>query len=265
MGKMKHHILIAISAVIFTIPSITAQAKTVPDSTVKNEIITILKDNPELILNALKGHEEELYDLMQIGLEKKNKAKIRDRQIKQLSNPDRPLPMPGRPVWGNPNGDISIFAYSDFQSASCLKADKTIQKLLKADPNIKYYYRHNPQGFHKMSRPSAQYYEALARENIQKAMAFKEMLFTNQSKINKGGLKELDILVLKTGGDLERLHKEIKTKQVNSIIASDIKEAKKFGFTASPVFIINGLTVTGAAPLNEFKEVIQLIRDHKSK
>ncbi len=262
---MKRHIFIAISAVIFTILSITAQARTVSKSTVKNEVITVLEHNPELILKALKGHEEELYDLMQIGLEKKNKAKIRDRQIKQLSTPDIPLSMPARPVWGNPNGDISIFAYSDFQSASCLKADKTIQKLLKADPNIKYYYRHNPQGFHKMSHPSAQYYEALARQDTKKAIKFKELLFTNQYKINKGGLKELDILVLKTGGDLTRLHKEINTDHINSIITRDIKEAKKFGFTASPVFVINGLTVTGAAPLSEFQEVIKLIRDHKSK
>ncbi|SMF36662.1 DsbA family protein [Desulfovibrio gilichinskyi] len=262
---MKPHILIAIAAVFFTIPPMLAQAETNPDSTVRNEVITVLKDNPGLILKALKGHEEELYDLMQIGLEKKNKAKIRERQIKQLSTPYMPLLMVGRPVWGNPNGDISIFAYSDFQSASCLKADKTVQELLKADPNVNYHYRHNPQGFHRMSRPAAQYYEALARQNTQKAIAFKDMLFTSQSKINKTGLKELDGLVLKIGGDLARLHKDINSDQVNSIIARDVNEAKKFGFTASPVFIINGLTVTGAAPLSEFQEVIKLIRDHKSK
>ncbi|MBI9111748.1 thioredoxin domain-containing protein [Maridesulfovibrio ferrireducens] len=242
-----------------------AKAKSPLDTSLQKEIKTVLQNNPELILEAFKGHEEKLYDLMQVGLEKKNKTKIRNRQKKQLDNPNIPLSMPNRPLWGNPNGDISIFAYSDFQSASCSKANKIIQELLKKDPKINYRYRHNPQGFHKMSRPAALYYEALARQDHQKAILFNSLLFANRSKINKDGLKELDTLVSKAGGNLPLLHRDIKSVRLFNLVDRDINEAKKFGFTASPVFVINGVTISGAAPLKEFKEVIQLIRDHMSK
>ncbi|SDK58776.1 Thioredoxin [Maridesulfovibrio ferrireducens] len=262
---MRRFLLSILSIATLLLPSSFAEAKSPLETSLQKEIKTVLQSNPELILEAFKGHEEELYDLMQVGLEKKNKAKIRNRQKKQLDNPNIPLPMPNRPLWGNPDGNISIFAYSDFQSASCSKANKTIKELLKNDRNINYRYRHNPQGFHKMSRPAALYYEALALQDHQKAIIFNSLLFANRSKINKGGLKELDTLVLKAGGNLPRLHRDIKSVQLINIVDRDLNEAKKFGFTASPVFVINGVTVTGAAPLEEFKEVIQLIRDHMSK
>ncbi|TIH13763.1 disulfide bond formation protein DsbA [Marinifilum sp. JC120] len=228
----------------------------------KEEIRRVLKNNPDLIFDALKGHEEKLYDLLQIGLERKNKSRIRAGRLKQLKNPKNPQLHPGRPVWGSSNGKINIVVFSDFQSATSAKADKAIHELLEKHPDISYRFRHNPLGLHKMSLPAARYYEALAIQDQTKAKRLNRLLLQNRLSIKKNGTKRLDQLAEKCGADMAQLHRVLNSAQVNARIDGDRKEARKLGLTASPVFLVNGVTVTGAAPVEEFEEVLQMIRSN---
>lgn len=228
----------------------------------KEEVRKLLKENPELIFEALQGHEEQLYDLLQIGLEKKNKARIREDRLKQLKNPKIAAMHPDRPVWGAQKGKISIIVFSDFQSATSAKADKIIHTLLEKHPNTSYRFRHNPLGLHKMSIPAARYYEALAIQDQSKAMKLNRLLLQNRLAIKKKGTKILDELARKCEADMAQLHRDLNSAQVNARIEGDRKEARKLGLTAAPVFLVNGVTVTGAAPAEEFEEVFKMIREN---
>jgi len=228
----------------------------------KKEVRDIIKNNPQLIFEALEGHEEQLYDLLQLGLEKKKKSRIRKGRLEQLKNPKVPALHPDRPVWGNPTGKIQIVVFSDFQSASCAKAEKTIQKLLQENPGIGYRYRHNPLGLHKMSLPAARYYEALALQSQDKAKKLNRLILQNRIAIKKYGTAKLDELAKACGADMAQLKRTLNSPQIKARINADVKEARRFGFTASPVFLVNGVTVTGAAPLEEFEEVLQMIREN---
>ncbi|WP_432734675.1 DsbA family protein [Maridesulfovibrio sp. FT414] len=256
----------ALSVILITLlccTGVSAAEKVLDRATMKESIREILKDNPDMIFDAFQGHEDRLYDLIQIGLEKKNKDRIRAERLVQLQNPKIAAPHPERPIWGNPDGDISIIVFSDFQSATCSKADKIISELLDKHPEISYRFRHNPLNIHKQSLPAAYYYEAMALQDKRKAMRFNHLILENRLKIKKGGTAELDLLAASCGADMERLHREISSGAVKSIVDADIKEAKKIGFTASPVFLVNGVTVTGAAPVEEFEEVIRMINDRR--
>ncbi|WP_027720291.1 DsbA family protein [Maridesulfovibrio zosterae] len=243
---------------IFLVPSVSYSAS-FSKSEIKNEIRKTLKEEPQLIFEALKGHEEELYDLIQIGLEKKNKAKIRDRRLKQLTNPKLARKYPKRPIWGSANSKISIIAFSDFQSATCSKADKTIIELLKKHPEINYRFRHNPLGIHKMSRPAAMYYEAAAIQNHEQAKTLNHLILKNRLKIKKNGTKELDKLAIAANLNIKKLHQDLNLPEIAKKVDQDIAEAKQLGFTASPVYLVNGVTVTGARTLEEFEEVLEMI------
>ncbi len=256
-----HRILLAILLTLVLWP-ITAGAETgdIKDNRLEESIRRVLKNNPEIIFEAFKGHEDQLYDLLQVGLEKKNKKKIKNRRLNQLKNPKVAALHPERPVWGNADGSISIIVFSDFQSATCSKADKTIRQLLKNHPEAGYRYRHNPLGLHKMSIPTALYYEAIALQSHDKAKQFNHLALENRLKIKKEGVEVLKRLAQKLGTDMIRLQKDISSEKVKKTVQMDINESKKLGFTASPVFLINGVTVTGAVPLQEFEEVIQMIK-----
>lgn len=262
MRRLSAFILISI---LFIANTGHATSPIFEEGQLKNEIRKTLANNPELIFEALKGHEERLYDLLQVGLEKKNKSKIKAGRLKQLKNPKIAALHPNRPIWGNAQGDISIIVFSDFQSATCSKADKTILQLFKEHPEINYRFRHNPLGIHKMSRTAARYYEAMALQSHEKAIKLNHLILRNRLKIKKSGAKELDRLAQKTGANMSRLHKDINSAKVKAIVENDIREAKKLGFTASPVYLVNGVTVSGAATPDEFEEVFKMIRTQQNK
>jgi protein-disulfide isomerase len=60
----------------------------------------------------------------------------------------------------------------------------------------------------------------------------------------------------KVGADLKRLEKDLKDEKITKIIEADMEEAKKFNFSGTPGFLINGVSLRGAYPFSEFKDII---------
>lgn len=62
--------ILCLSILLATCPCLAGQEHDAQPS-LKDQIKKTLRENPDLIFEAFKGHEEKLYDLLQIGLEKK--------------------------------------------------------------------------------------------------------------------------------------------------------------------------------------------------
>ena len=54
---------------------------------------------------------------------------------------DMILSDPDAPVAGNPNGDLTIVDFFDYNCPYCKKAATSLEKLVKADGNIRLVYR----------------------------------------------------------------------------------------------------------------------------
>ena len=66
------------------------------------------------------------------------------------------------------------------------------------------------------------------------------------------------------GANLKKLEADIKSDAVKRIIEWDMSEFQKFGFTGTPVIILNGVALNGAQKLEELEKVAQLTLE-KSK
>ena len=107
-----------------------------------------------------------------------------------------------------------------------------------------------------MAEPAAQYYEAVALQSHDKAEKFHDIVFENQSELKSGKEKYLDSVVKKIGANLSKVKKDMESSIVKERIAADMAEAKKFDFSGTPGFLINGVSLKGAYPFDEFKKVI---------
>jgi predicted DsbA family dithiol-disulfide isomerase len=56
--------------------------------------------------------------------------------------------------------------------------------------------------------------------------------------------------------DLDRLAADLKSQQVAAAIDADVKEAGEMGFTGTPGFLLNGIPIRGAYPVEYFENVI---------
>jgi len=225
----------------------------------RDEIASILKENPEIILDAMKGREIELFEIAQKGAIEKQQLETQKRRNAELKNPKVPFIEEGRLFRGKQGAKVTIVEYSDFECPFCAKGAMTVKAVLeKYGDNIRFVYKHNPLSFHKQALPAAMYFEAIGMQSQEEAWKFHDMIFSNQDLL-KNGESGFQKLISRLKIDKEKLKNDYNGKAVAGIISSDMAEAKKFGFGGTPTFLVNGITITGAQPEGNFAEIIDFL------
>lgn len=233
------------------------------DKQMKQQIEKVLTENPELIFKTI----EENPTKFMMSVEKASRSAREDLAKQQRLEEERQMQAafetPLKPeindqtiIRGNPKGPIILVEYSDFECPFCDRGFNTVQQLMKKYPGkIQFIYKHLPLSFHKQAMISAKYFEAIALQSKEKAFKFHDQVFENQSKL-KMGEKFLKKIAKDLKVDLMRLQKDLDSPKVNTKIASHIEEAKKFGISGTPGFVINGIPVKGALPAQYFEQII---------
>ncbi len=212
----------------------------------------ILEDNPEIVIEALRKNKGELLKIIEEAIKAKEMAAF-------LDNPMVPVLEKGRPVRGNIDAEVTIVDYSDFECPFCSKVAKTLDAVMdKYGDKVRIFYKHNPLSFHKNAMPAAIYFEAIAKQSTEKGWKFHDIIFENQGMLN-GGKTALKEAASNLGIDMARLEVDIESAEIRERISRDMEEAKRFGFTGTPSFLINGIPLKGAYPKEKFFEIIDTI------
>jgi len=174
----------------------------------------------------------------------------------ELKNPKNPEIGSDRAVMGNRKAPIKVFVYSDFQCPFCKKGFETVEELKKKyGSNLMVMFKHLPLPFHPMAMPAAKRFEAIALQSPKKAYAFHDEVFKNQGGLS-GGEAFLDEMVKKAGADVARVKKDMESPKVQQHIQADQEEAKKYNIQGTPGFVVAGVTIKGAYPIQTFVEII---------
>ncbi|MBM4303775.1 MAG: thiol:disulfide interchange protein [Deltaproteobacteria bacterium] len=174
----------------------------------------------------------------------------------EFKNPKTPE-MPGdRAVMGDRKALIKLFVYSDFQCPYCKRGYETVEELKKKyGSKLVVMFKHLPLPFHPMAKPAAQRFEAIALQSTKKAYAFHDEIFKDQEGLSRGE-EFLDEKVKKVGANVAKVKKDMTSAKVQKRIEADQAEAQKYGIQGTPGFVVAGITVKGAYPLQTFEEII---------
>ena len=252
---MKIYIVIVIAAFSFVSCNVAKSQKSIS----KEEVAVILKENPEILLDALREKRIELFEIAEKGAIEKQKNEIEAKRKAEIEKPKVPVIEDGRIIRGNKSAPITIVEYSDFECPYCAKGAWTVKAVMqKYGDKVRFVYKHNPLPFHKQALPASKYFEAIGKQSPEEAWKFHDMIFQNQGLLKMGDAGFQNIIAsLKI--DKSKLSKDLSAESVAETIKSDMAEAKKFGFGGTPTFLINGITLTGAQPEKNFSELIDFI------
>ena len=156
---------------------------------------------------------------------------------------------------------MTLVIYSDFECPFCTKGLGTVNELLKRYENkVRYIYKHLPLPFHSQAMITSQYYEAIRLQSEEKAWKFHDKVYQEQRSLGKGEafLKEK---AKEVGADMGKLAKDLNSEKVKQRISEDQQEAEKFGFQGTPGFLLNGVPVKGAYPVEYFEKIIALLKE----
>lgn len=231
-----------------------------------DELKKALQENPDVLIEAIKANRKAIFDIInQTGIEEQarvQKEAERKAYENAFKNPLKPAIDDKTRILGEKDAKYTLVEYSDFQCPYCASAYHTVKELRKRHGNdLRFIYQHLPLPFHSHAMPAAQWLEAVAIQSPEKAWKFHDILFENQDKLGADFFKKT---AKDLGVDVERCEKDAESQAVKDRIAADMEEAKQFGFNGTPGFLLNGIPVKGAYPIEYFEEIIKKLAATKA-
>ncbi len=229
----------------------------------KEQMTKVIKENPEVVLGAIDAHPEKFIEALNNAVKKAQEGqgkKREDEEKKQLEESfNKPLTANIRSdesIRGTKGAPIILVEYSDFECPFCSRGFNTVMELMeKYKGKIQFIYKHLPLSFHPQAMITSQYYEAIRLQNEGKAFEFHDKIYKNQGLL-KNGEAFLKKAAQEVKADMKKLAADVNSEAVKKRIEADMEEAAKFGFQGTPGFLLNGVPVRGAYPMNHFEGIV---------
>jgi predicted DsbA family dithiol-disulfide isomerase len=153
---------------------------------------------------------------------------------------------------GSAEAPIQIIEFSDFQCPYCTRGAKVIDEVVAHyGDKVSVVFKHFPLDFHKEAHLAAQAAEC-AREQG-KFWEYHDMLFANQQNLAPSSLVEY---ALQLDLEAEPFEACLQEQRYAGRVNADLVQGGTAGMSGTPGFYINGILLSGAQPLENFKEII---------
>jgi protein-disulfide isomerase len=160
------------------------------------------------------------------------------------------------PVWGNPDAPVTIVEFSDFQCPFCARVGETMDELRRiyGPAQLRLVWKNYPLPFHNNARPASEAaMTVLSLGGSEAFWKFHDLVFANQRELSADNYARWAVMAGVDGGKFETV---LSARGQAAKVDEDVALAARLGIRGTPVFRINGVPLTGAQPIDNFREVI---------
>lgn len=151
-------------------------------------------------------------------------------------------------VMGNPNGDVTLVEFFDYNCGYCRASLPTIDRLVKSDPKLRVVFRELPI-LAEESRDAARASLAAAKQG--RFAAFHEALYAG----GQVSAQSIAAAARQSGVDLSKIPDDADTE-----VASNLQLAAKLGISGTPAWVVGDKLLSGALPFDRMQEAIAEVR-----
>ena len=195
--------------------------------------------NPEVLVEAMQELEKK-QDSQRDAVALKG---VSENQAELYRDPDSP-------VGGNPNGDVTIVEFNDYQCPYCKRAYQAVKSVVGSDGKVKIVYKDIPI-LGEASKIAAQ--AALAAGKQGKHQPLHNALMEFTGKLDRDKILEIAVGV---GIDRAQLEKDMEDPKIKAIIDRNMALASALGVRGTPAFVIGKQFVPGAVDAAALKQLI---------
>lgn len=208
----------------------------------------------EVVREYLLAHPELIVEAIQT-LEQRERAAADLRQQQALAQSMSELQDDvNAPVLGDPEGDVVVVEFFDYQCGYCKSVAAGLQQEVAADGDIKLVMKEFPiLGAASVTAAKA----ALAAGRQGKYEAFHWAMMEH-----KGGLDEATVMAVagQVGLNLERLKADMADPEIEELLAANYALAEKLDIRGTPAFVIGDRLVPGALSMSQFRQLVEQAR-----
>ena len=215
------------------------------DREVLNQVIEdYIRNHPEVIIESLRSLED-----------RQRQAEAEHRRQIILARSDVLENDPTSPVFGNPEGSVTIVEFFDYRCGYCRRMVPAMQRLLEEDPDLRWVMKEFP-----ILGPESLYASraAVASQKQGKYQEFHMALMSDGVSVTDENVDRIAALL---GLDMEQLKADMASKETQDILARNQELARDLGIGGTPSFVLGDSFLPGAVPEERLRALIQEERD----
>ncbi len=220
-----------------------ASADELDEDRIKELVLETILENPEIVMQAV-----DILQRREVAAQAESQADILTSQRLSLEQD------PNAPVLGNPDGDVTVIEFFDYNCPYCRQAMPEVQAMLDADPNIRLVYREWPiLGDGSVFAAKA----ALASRNQDKYEEFHWALMGMEGRAEEASVLRIADLV---GLDIDQLLTDMEGAEIAEHIETTSRLSQALGFNGTPSFVIGDELLPGFVEEELLTETVQQTR-----
>lgn len=227
--------------------SLPVSAETSFSDAQKTEIGEVVRDyllaNPEILLEVSRALEDK---------QKQAEAEQRGKALE--ANADAIFRSPHDFVAGNPDGDVTMVEFFDYNCGWCKKGLPEVVSLIEQDKNLRVVLKEFPI-FGGDSDYAAK--AAIAAKAQGKYWELHTALLSHEGKVTRD---VVDTLAKEAGLDIEKLKADMGSPEVAQVIAGNQALAQSLAINGTPAFIIDTSVAPGYLPASDLLAAIEEVR-----
>jgi protein-disulfide isomerase len=212
----------------------------------------------KIVHEYLLSHPEVLQDAM-AELEKRQTAEDAEKHLAAIKdNATAIFSSPRQVNLGNPQGDVTLVEFFDYNCAFCKRAMSDMLDLLKNDPKLRIVLKEFP----VLGEGSVQAAQVAVAVRMQDKTGKKYLDFHTKLLGGRGPADKAHALAAArdAGFDMARIDKDLQSDEVKQTLEENLKLAEGLGLNGTPSYVLPEEVVVGAVGLPALKGKVNTAR-----
>jgi protein-disulfide isomerase len=246
----------ALTLFAVAVPTLDAARAELFSSEQRGEIETIVREyllrNPQVLQEVVQEMERR----QALADAEKHREAIKQNTA-AIFNSSRQV------VLGNPQGDVSLVEFFDYNCAFCRRAVSDALDLLKNDRNLRLVLKEFPV-LGEGSTQAAQVAIAVRMQDQtggRKYLEFHQKMFTSRGQIDRA--RALAV-VREIGVDAARAERDMVSQETKVTLEESFRLAEALGINGTPTYVLENQVIVGAVGLEKLREAINNVRCGKA-
>jgi protein-disulfide isomerase len=234
--------VLALSAAMMLGP-LPAQSDQIDPAQIEALVLETIRKNPEIIREAITMLQQQEAEEQRLAAE----AALTDQRDLLVADPNAP-------VIGNPEGDVTIVEFFDYNCSYCRRVFADVVTLMEQDKNIRIVMREWPiLGEESTFAARA----ALASREQGKYEEFHIALMENRGRATEAAVMSI---AENLGINTDQLKIDMQSPEVSAHIQQSHKLTRALGLNGTPAFVFGDQLVPGLIELDQMIELVEAAR-----
>jgi protein-disulfide isomerase len=239
---------IFVAALLLVLPLAATAQEAMTEDRVRELVRETILANPEILVEAIAILEERA---AQDRVTASADIIAAQRQLLERDS--------NAPVLANPDGDVTIVEFFDYNCPYCRRAVPAVEGLIEADPGIRLVYREWP------ILGEGSVFAARAALAARQQGFYEEFHWALMGMNGRAEERSVLRIAEEVGLDIDQLRADMEAPEVAEHIETSIRLADLLGITGTPTFILGDNLVPGAVEQEVLQRLVDEVREEQAQ